>query len=147
VAKDKDNEPNLLPASTSKATNTKRRPCASAYKIVMHYARMSASKPLGRRVGSLLIRARPHFQQCAVRVTYSKNTTTGQWRAHGRYIARETVTHESPTKQSDSTAPKTQFASMPAFKSGRTPRMNAFGNSSYRLNSATEPISSAWLAI
>jgi type IV secretory pathway VirD2 relaxase len=25
---------------------------------------------------------------------YSKNSTTGQWRAHGRYIARESATHE-----------------------------------------------------
>jgi len=26
-----------------------------------------------------------------VRVTYAKNGTRGQWRAHGRYIARETA--------------------------------------------------------
>jgi type IV secretory pathway VirD2 relaxase len=29
-----------------------------------------------------------------VRVLYSKNTSNGQWRAHGRYIARESATHE-----------------------------------------------------
>jgi type IV secretory pathway VirD2 relaxase len=28
-----------------------------------------------------------------VRVLYSKNTSNGQWRAHGRYIARESATH------------------------------------------------------
>jgi type IV secretory pathway VirD2 relaxase len=64
----------------------------------MHYARMSASKRLGRRPGSPSSRGRPHFQRCAVRVMYSKNTTTGQWRAHGRYIARESATHDSPAK-------------------------------------------------
>src|SRR5580692_1645199 len=28
-------------------------------------------------------------QRCAVRMTYSPNKIAGQWRAHGRYIARE----------------------------------------------------------
>lgn len=36
--------------------------------------------------------ARPYHQRCAVRVIYSKNTTRGQWKAHGRYIARESAT-------------------------------------------------------
>src|SRR5580658_4119877 len=36
----------------------------------------------GRRVFS---------QRCAVRMTYSPNKIAGQWRAHGRYIARESV--------------------------------------------------------
>src|SRR5208282_5267492 len=31
-------------------------------------------------------------QRCAVRVTYSPNKTAGQWKAHGRYIARESAT-------------------------------------------------------
>jgi type IV secretory pathway VirD2 relaxase len=29
-----------------------------------------------------------------VRVLYSKNTSNGQWRAHGRYVARESATHK-----------------------------------------------------
>jgi len=40
-----------------------------------------------------------HQQRCAVRVLYSKNTTRGQWRAHGRYIARESATAERNTKK------------------------------------------------
>jgi len=40
-----------------------------------------------------------HQQRCAVRVLYSKNTTRGQWRAHGRYIARESATIEGNTKK------------------------------------------------
>jgi hypothetical protein len=39
-----------------------------------------------------------HQQRCAVRVLYSKNTTRGQWCAHGRYIARESATAEGNTK-------------------------------------------------
>jgi hypothetical protein len=33
-----------------------------------------------------------------VRVSYSRNTTSGQWRAHGRYIARESATFEEDPK-------------------------------------------------
>jgi hypothetical protein len=35
-----------------------------------------------------------HQQRCAARVLYSKSATRGQWRAHGRYIARESATAE-----------------------------------------------------
>jgi type IV secretory pathway VirD2 relaxase len=39
-------------------------------------------------------RTRTYNQRCAVRVTYAKNTIAGQWRAHGRYVARESATQE-----------------------------------------------------
>jgi type IV secretory pathway VirD2 relaxase len=32
-------------------------------------------------------------QRVAVRVSYSANKSTGQWKAHGRYVARESATH------------------------------------------------------
>ena len=38
--------------------------------------------------------SRPYNQRCAVRVIYSRNTVRGQWGAHGRYVARESATHE-----------------------------------------------------
>lgn len=63
---------------------------ASAYKILMHHARMSGlrkRRPLG--FGGGVKRNRPYNQRCAVRVMYAKNTVAGQWRAHGRYVARE----------------------------------------------------------
>jgi type IV secretory pathway VirD2 relaxase len=59
----------------------------------MHHARMSGARKRGAG-GSGAKRSRPYFQKCAVRVMYSKNSTPGQWRAHGRYIARESATHE-----------------------------------------------------
>jgi hypothetical protein len=31
-------------------------------------------------------------------VLYSKNTSNGQWRAHGGYVARESATHEGDPK-------------------------------------------------
>jgi type IV secretory pathway VirD2 relaxase len=60
-----------------------------AFKRVMHYARMSQKK---RRGASGSARPRKRFnQRCAVRVIYSRNKTAGQWRAHGRYIMRESA--------------------------------------------------------
>src|SRR5579864_7478528 len=41
---------------------------------------------------------RNHMQRCSVRVTYSKNKTPGQWKAHGRYIARESATTKEKEK-------------------------------------------------
>src|SRR5437868_9804818 len=60
----------------------------------MHYLRMSrhgaGPKTEGRAGARPAARAR--FQRCAVRVTYTRNATRGQWRAHGRYLARESAT-------------------------------------------------------
>ncbi len=62
---------------------------AIAFKTVMHYARASrraAAKGISARRASI-----PRNQRCAVRVTYARNTVRGQWRAHGRYIERESA--------------------------------------------------------
>ena len=37
--------------------------------------------------------SRLRSQRVSVRVTYAKNKNEGQWKAHGRYIARDTATH------------------------------------------------------
>jgi type IV secretory pathway VirD2 relaxase len=73
---------------------------ATAFRRIMHYARISrrgASKG-----GSSSTRAahpvRLRFQRCAVRVSYSSNTAAGQWRAHGRYVARESATIQEDQK-------------------------------------------------
>ena len=41
---------------------------------------------------------RPYHQRCAVRATYLKNKIRGQWKAHGRYLARESATFETDAK-------------------------------------------------
>ena len=90
MAKDEERRFRLRPRKP--AARTERIALASAYKTIMHYARMTSR---GRRSGGHGSgRSRPHFQRCAVRVTYTKNSTRGQWRAHGRYVARESATHE-----------------------------------------------------
>lgn len=69
---------------------------AIAFKKIAHYARTSRArkraKDSGRR-GTKYVSV-PRNQRCAVRVTYSRNTVRGQWRAHGRYIARESAATE-----------------------------------------------------
>lgn len=69
---------------------------AIAFKTIAHYARTSRGR---KRTNDLrrssAKRARiPRNQRCAVRVTYSRNAVRGQWRAHGRYIARESAATE-----------------------------------------------------
>jgi len=64
---------------------------ATGFKLLMHYARTSRGTP---RHGIGATGKASRAQRCAVRVVYSKNTTKGQWRAHGRYLARETASYE-----------------------------------------------------
>ncbi len=50
--------------------------------------RVEAAEPRSLRASKPV---RSHRQRCAVRITYSKNATRGQWRAHGRYLERESA--------------------------------------------------------
>jgi len=66
------------------------RTYCSTYILLVRYARQLGAqrcKPKARRS----VPARPYNQRCAVRVMYTKNSTRGQWKAHGRYIARESA--------------------------------------------------------
>ena len=63
----------------------------------MHYAR-SSRKTSNRGAGGKGKSTRPYHQRCAIRVTYLKNRIRGQWRAHGRYLARESATFDSDAK-------------------------------------------------
>ena len=64
-----------------------------AFKTIAHYARASRSAKKRNAPGRNGSRfpGVPRKQRCAIRVTYSRNTVRGQWRAHGRYIARESA--------------------------------------------------------
>jgi len=95
VAKSKDNGPEFRLRPRKPPAQGERRVYTSAYRIIMHHARMSGvrrRREIGFGTGRT--HGRPYSQRCAVRVLYSKNTSNGQWRAHGRYIARESATHE-----------------------------------------------------
>ena len=68
-----------------------------AFKTVMHYARMSRRLGSGRASGGGPAASR-FRQRCAVRVTYSPNRVSGQWRAHGKYISRDSAVKTSGTE-------------------------------------------------
>lgn len=67
------------------------RAWSTALRTVLRYARSSHRR---RTVPSTdkasAVRMKFH-QRCAVRVMYAANKTDGQWKAHGRYIARESA--------------------------------------------------------
>jgi type IV secretory pathway VirD2 relaxase len=98
VPKDDDSEGKFRLRPRKPPVRCERRAWASAYKLIMHYARMSGARKRRSSVGSTINRTRPHFQRCAVRVMYSRNGKAGHWRAHGRYIARESATREHRPK-------------------------------------------------
>src|SRR5450755_4318816 len=97
MAKNDEREFRLRPRKP--AARSERAKWASAYKVIMHHARTSSNR-MRRSAGqdSGPNRIKPHSQRCAVRVMYTKNVTSGQWRAHGRYVARESATHVGDAK-------------------------------------------------
>jgi type IV secretory pathway VirD2 relaxase len=75
----------------AKRSERPERTWAAGFKIVMHYARSSRRmQAKGTSGGGKAPSA--SRQRCAVRLTYSPNRISGQWRAHGRYIERESAT-------------------------------------------------------
>jgi type IV secretory pathway VirD2 relaxase len=71
---------------------------SSGFKLLMHYARSSRKTRNRGASGGKGRSTRPYLQRCAVRVTYLNDKTRGQWKAHGRYLARESATHENPVE-------------------------------------------------
>ncbi len=71
---------------------------SSGFKLLMHYARSTRKARNRGTYGGKGRSTRPYLQRCAVRVTYLNNKTRGQWKAHGRYLARESATHENPVE-------------------------------------------------
>lgn len=53
--------------------------------------------------------SRLRTQRVSVRVTYAKNKNQGQWKAHGRYIARDTATHGSDPSRAGFDATRTDI--------------------------------------
>jgi len=92
---DEEREFRLRPPKPPVASSRSERIAwSSGYKMLMHFARQSrAASRQGFTNGR---RASPHRQRCAVRITYSKNTGRGQWRAHGRYLERESAGGANP---------------------------------------------------
>jgi type IV secretory pathway VirD2 relaxase len=67
------------------------RAWSTALKTVLRYAGTSRRSKKSTSAGASGGARRQFNQRCAVRTMYTANKTAGQWRAHGRYIAREST--------------------------------------------------------
>ena len=93
---DEDGKFRLLPHRPPKGGKNESHAWSTALKTVFRYASSSARRHTsGHSGGSALRPGKQFHQRCAVRVTYSKNKIPGQWRAHGRYIARESAARDT----------------------------------------------------
>jgi type IV secretory pathway VirD2 relaxase len=79
----------IRPNRPRRSGSGEERAWSNALTTVLRYARSSRQ---GRRSDQGTVSRYAGRQRCAVRVMYSPNTTARQWRAHGRYIARESAT-------------------------------------------------------
>lgn len=91
----KDHEPSfrLRPRKPKASPSRDGRLWASAYLLLCGALRQGrAARRRAARARSGRHRAsQVYLQRAAVRITYSKNRRSGQWRAHGRYIVRESA--------------------------------------------------------
>ncbi len=97
----------LRPPQRQRRQPDEAKAWSRAFKGLLHVARMTSSrKRKGTGYGGPTVRRQrnPHSQRCAVRLTYSPNRRKGQWRAHGRYIQRESATAIEPNQGSGFTA-------------------------------------------
>ena len=101
---------------------------SNGFKLLMHYAR--STRKTGNRGTYCGKRksARSYHQRCAVRVTYVNNQARGQWKAHGRYLARESATVENDRGPRDSVGRIKESILHRGLKTGRGQAMNCCGS-------------------
>lgn len=71
---------------------------SSGFRLLMHFARTSRKATNRAATGGKKRQTPACHQRCVVRVTYLNNRTRGAWKAHGRYLARESATFEGGAK-------------------------------------------------
>lgn len=90
----------LRPRRPPGGTGRGKRIWASGLRALLRFVQLSGfrRRKRGRSSGAGGRKARDrgtsYKQRCAVRITYSRNKTEGQWKAHGRYLARESATQK-----------------------------------------------------
>jgi type IV secretory pathway VirD2 relaxase len=93
MPKDEEKPFRLRPRKPAKPHNQNEPAAwAIAFKTVIQYARESRrhARANASHAGQFASRTR-RSQRCAIRITYTRNAVRGQWRAHGRYIQRESA--------------------------------------------------------
>ena len=101
--KSDEREFRLRPNRPPKGGKSEVSAWSTALRTVFRYASTSRRK-LSSASGSSKAARKPFNQRCAVRITYTKNKIAGQWRAHGRYIAREGAAGEKSAGFSNESA-------------------------------------------
>lgn len=71
-------------------TRDESKTWSQSFQGLMRLVRMTTRR-IRRPSGNALPARLGHRQRCAVRLTYSPNRVSGQWAAHGRYLARESA--------------------------------------------------------
>ncbi len=101
---DGEREFRLRPNRPPKGRQNESLAWSVASKTVFRYASTSRRRASNGSTGSGVTRRKQFNQRCAVRITYTKNKVSGQWRAHGRYIARESAAQEFQAGLNSATA-------------------------------------------
>jgi hypothetical protein len=96
-----------------------------SFKNLIHLFRMTSKPAYPGRSGASP--RKPHLQRCAVRVTYSPNRVSGQWAAHGRYIARGSATKEASIKEAGFSATHDRI-DIPRWANGKAPATSAYSS-------------------
>jgi type IV secretory pathway VirD2 relaxase len=79
----------IRPSRPLRSRNGEVSAWSNALTTILRYARGTRH---GGRATTSCSKPKVGNQRCAIRVIYSRNSTPRQWRAHGRYIARESAT-------------------------------------------------------
>ena len=81
----------LRPNRPRSGGKSEARAWSTALKTILRYAGTSRRSKVSMNGGSGAGSRKQFNQRCAVRTMYTANKTPGQWKAHGRYIARESA--------------------------------------------------------
>ena len=81
----------LRPNRPHSGGKSEARAWSTALRTVLRYAGTSRRSSASANGASRASSRRQFNQRCAVRAMYTANKTAGQWKAHGRYIARESA--------------------------------------------------------
>lgn len=91
----KDGEPEFRLRPRAPRPSRSENQSLTGFRRVMQIFCSSARKAAASRAPTVrTLRFNPG-QRCAVRVSYSPNETKGQWRAHGRYLERDSAVGEN----------------------------------------------------
>ena len=126
---ERDGDFRIRPNRPHSGGKSEARAWSTALRTVLRYAGTSRRSKASANSGSGGASRRQFNQRCAVRTMYTANKTPGQWKAHGRYIARESAggaalgrRHE-PTERAEGSVPVEPAKELERWQSEGDPRL------------------------